>query len=298
MQRRAQQHSRHAEDHQRAKLLHRQAGAPEQAARQQTEDHRRQRRDEVQREVSAAVEHERPLAREQIQEPLIRDVGDVGVLVPVSREARQVMRPVQRDTDGGRVESRRRQGVQGERRPIPDQDHDRGGPLHCGLRPGQQKQKHVAQADLRQHVLEREVGLGPALRPEKDAERHQRDGANGRVPEQAREGLPFFAPARDGERQRDAHHEHEGRLNQIPGRAAHPLAMIEHARREPRDVAVGKPARDLRNPHDLRRHEQHREAAEHVEGEKTFHLFRGAPTGACSRSSTAPLTIAPSSEAK
>ena len=218
----------------------------EQPAGQQAEDHRRQRRHEVQREVAAAVEAERRLAREQVEEPHVGGVRRGWCSCPSARRSPvSVVRPVGRHADRRPVEARRRQRIQRERRPVADQDRRRRDRLPARARPGQQEQERVAQADLRQHVLEGEVGLRPPLRAQEDAE--QRSGAASartRVAEQPPKAWPRSRAAGDRERQRHADHEHERRLDQVPRRDADPLAMLEHVGDEERDAVarVGRAA--------------------------------------------------------
>ena len=68
--------------------------AAQQLARQQPEDHRGERRNETQRQVAAAVELKRFLARgKRFKNQTSKSCGRVGVLVPVGSNAFQ-MRPV------------------------------------------------------------------------------------------------------------------------------------------------------------------------------------------------------------
>ena len=57
------------------------AERPQQPAGQEAEDHRGERRDEAERGVAAAVVDERLLAREEVEEPLVRAAGEVRRLV-------------------------------------------------------------------------------------------------------------------------------------------------------------------------------------------------------------------------
>ncbi len=141
-------------------LLRPGARASEHATREQAEDHRRQRRDEVQRQVAAAVVDERPLPREEVEEPLVGPGSEIRVLVPVRGEAGDVVRPVGADADGRGIESRRRQRIERERGPVADEDERGGHELGADAGPAEQEEEDVAEADLRQHVFEREVGLG------------------------------------------------------------------------------------------------------------------------------------------
>ena len=55
------------------------------------------------------------------------------------------------------VEARGGEGVQRKRRPVPHQQQRRGGPLHPRAREAQEEEEDVAEADLREDVLEGEV---------------------------------------------------------------------------------------------------------------------------------------------
>jgi hypothetical protein len=130
---------------------------------------------------------------------------------------------------------------------------------------GEQEEEDVAQPDLGEDVLEREVRLRPVLRSQEDAERDQDEGAPDRMAELRGERLSPRAAAGHRERERHAHHEHERRLDQVPRNEAGPGDVIEPEGEPLCDAAVRELLRDARDPHDLRRHEQHRETAEHVE---------------------------------
>ena len=110
----------------------------------------------------------------------------------------------------------------------------------------EQEQERVAQADLRERVLERPVGLRPLERAEEDAEEDQRRAApDRRAPSRRANGLAPGAAAGDRERQRRADQERERRLDQIVERAALPRHVRgvvgddrpEPARRETRRAA-------------------------------------------------------------
>ena len=84
---------------------------PEHAAGDQAQDHRRQRGDEAERRVAAAVVRERPLAGEQVEEPGVERPGQVAVLVPVGGEAGHAGAASRPGTpDRGVIEVRTRQG--------------------------------------------------------------------------------------------------------------------------------------------------------------------------------------------
>ena len=102
---------------QQPQLLWPRAAALQHTAREQPEDHRRERGNEVQRQIAAAVVDKRPLARKQVEEPLVDPGGEVRVLVPVRREAGDVVRPVGADANGRRIESRQRAGDRARTQP-------------------------------------------------------------------------------------------------------------------------------------------------------------------------------------
>ena len=80
-----------------------------------------------------------------------------------------------------------------------------------------------------------------------------------------RERLPLRPPAGNRVGERHADHEHEGGLNQIPGHAADPGSMVEQVGEDAGEATVRELPCDRRNVQDLRRHEDHRHAAEDVE---------------------------------
>ena len=92
------------------------ASVAQPAAGDQSQDHGAERRNEAQRQISAAVGDEWLDARKQIQEPLVERVPEIGVLVPVRGEAGVVMLPVRRHAHGLLVEARTRRP---DRAPTP-----------------------------------------------------------------------------------------------------------------------------------------------------------------------------------
>ena len=189
-----------------------------------------------------AVEAERRLAREQVQEPDVERPRQVRVLVEVREEAGVEVRPV-----GGHADAAC------SRSPAPAADTATNAaqkPTRIAAktatwtrtrRERQQEQERVAEADLRQRVLERPVRLRPLERAQEDAEQDQGDAAPDRVHEHALEGLAPGAAARDRKRQRRADEERERRLNQIVERAALPRDVRRCCRRRsPRSALAGK----------------------------------------------------------
>jgi len=125
----ARRQAREPGSHQPAPRLTRPAIPPQQRAGEEAEDHRPERRDEAQGLVAATVEGERLLAREEVQEPAVELRREILALVPVRREAVQVVRPVGRHADGLPVETRARHGVEREHRPECHEDEPERCPL-------------------------------------------------------------------------------------------------------------------------------------------------------------------------
>ena len=101
-----------------------------------------------------------------------------------------MVRPVGRHADRRVVEAGGRQRIERERRPVADQDHRQRDPLARAAGTRQQEQERVAQADLRQRVLEREVGLRSRLRRRKTPSSDQDE----RPPERVRSMRPTPGP--------------------------------------------------------------------------------------------------------
>src|SRR5215468_10091622 len=94
-------------DHEPFHFAQRIALTAEHIARDQSKDHRSERRDEAERRIPAAVERERSFTREKIQEPHVESPRQIRVLVPMRGETAHPMRPVFRHADGRRIEIRR-----------------------------------------------------------------------------------------------------------------------------------------------------------------------------------------------
>ena len=180
-----------------AQLVAPRSRATEDASSQQAEDHRRQRWHEIQRQIAAAIEHERPLTREEVQEPLVGPRGSVRILVPVRGKARHVVRPVLPDAHRSGVEPCRRQGIDRKHCPIANQYQRGGGQLCARARPCEKKEEDVPETDLGQDVFESEVGLASRLRAEKDAQGDEDERAPDAVKKHAAKGLSLRATARD-----------------------------------------------------------------------------------------------------
>src|SRR5215208_919171 len=112
------------------------------------------------------------------------------------------MRPVRPYADLGVIETSRGQGIENERAPESNQDRQEHRDLNSQRRKREQEQEGVAQADLRERVLECPVGLRPPERAQEDAEQDQRYAAPHGVPEQLPESRAACAPVRQREWQR------------------------------------------------------------------------------------------------
>src|SRR5262249_47126342 len=241
--------------------VRRRAVAPEYAAADEAEDHRSERGDEAQRRVAAAIEEERALAREEVQEPRVEGPGEVAVLVPVGLESREEMSPVRRYADGRVVEVGRRQRVEDERRPVADEDGGERDPLVADGPEGEQEQKAVAEPDLGERVLEREVRLRLSHRAQPHAQEHEDERAPEGVGHELALGLARRAPARERERQGHADQEREGRLDEVVERAVGPLHVVLVMAEERPERGTDIAARGLAEAEHLAHQEQHDEAA-------------------------------------
>ena len=234
----------------------------------QAEDHRRQRRDEAERGPAAPVEAERLETRKEVEKPGVEGPRQVRVLVEVREKARVEVRPVGRNADRLVIEVGPRQRIQHERRPEPGEQHDERDRLHADRGERQQEQERVAETNLRERVFERPVGARAAQRAQEDPERDQRHAPPRGVKDHAAEGLPFRLPGGNRERQRRANQERERRLDQIVERAALPRNVLGVVGDQRPEAAVGEGAVEGPQPHRLREHEQHHEAAEGVDGDE------------------------------
>ena len=129
------------------------------AARDQAEDHRAQRRDEAQRQVAAAVGDKRRLARETGSGTTCRTPARGCCScssAPRARCSDAASPPARRPPDS---RTRARHRIQRPGQPVADEDHARA--VHCvaDRAEAEQEQERVAEADLRQRVLEGQVGL-------------------------------------------------------------------------------------------------------------------------------------------
>ena len=100
--------------------------------------------------------------------------------------------------------------------------------LHALVRERQEEEEGVAEADLRQRVLECPVGPWRLERAKEDPEEDQYDAAPHGVGEHVAEPLALGASAGDRERQRCAGEKRERWLNQIVQRTTLPRHVASY----------------------------------------------------------------------
>jgi hypothetical protein len=88
-------------------------------------------------------------------------------------------------------------------------------------------QERVADADLREDVHERPLRRAAGIRNQEDAKGGQREPSPARMSEHAAPRVPQTLAIEIRVRHRNADHEHERRLDQIPETAAQPLSVLE-----------------------------------------------------------------------
>ena len=132
------------------------------------------------------------------------------------------------------------QTPEGEEAPIANQDEQQRGELRLQRPAPEQEQKDVAQANLRKRVDQRPIERLKALRAEEHAEQDQDDCPAERMKQHARVRLSLRLSLGGGEWQRDAHHERERRLDQIPQAASSPGSMLELIDQQFPEAAFGK----------------------------------------------------------
>src|SRR5262249_1693945 len=121
-------------------------GVTQPTARGKSEDHRAESRYEAEGQVSAAVEYKGLSPREEVEEPLIECVAEVGVLVPVCREAGVVVCPVRRHADCLKVEVRPRHGIQRPCQPVTEENYAESNPLPARRLESEQEKKRIAKS--------------------------------------------------------------------------------------------------------------------------------------------------------
>jgi hypothetical protein len=231
-------------------------------------------------------------SRKNVEENPVGGRREIGVLVPVSGQARRLqagirelipfrrLRAVLGEIFRDKIPVCRRQGIVIEREPIAPQDHRHGDELRHEGGAQKDEREQITEPDLRQHVLEREIGHRRVGRAEKDAECDQDQRANERVTELQ---SPRIAPRlafRVRKGHRDADHEHECGLNQVPKDTARPGDVIQlPGGRVPKQFPrlavpslielgehVGMVLDEAGDSEAARNHQQHREAAISIEG--------------------------------
>jgi len=224
-------------------------------------------------------------AGEGVEKAAVELGGGVGMLVPVRGQAAKLVPVVGLalghlgEIAGDVVPFGPRHRMLEEEVPVARQNHRDGGHVHQRAAMGEEGHHRVPQADLRQHVLEGEVGHRRAARPEEDAEENQDHRADENVPDPFPERISPRLPARHREGNGRPHHEHERGLDQVPGGTAGPFhvlqLLVEHAPQGfpggavrgavvPRDH-LGVGVIDARDREPSRRHRQHDEPAIRVE---------------------------------
>ena len=188
------------------------------------------------------LKQERRLPREQVEEPGVERPRQVRVLVEVGEEPRVEVRPV---GAARRPRCSRSRPAAADRATNAAQKPTRitTKTAICtrSESEGEQEQERVAEADLRQRVFERPVGLrrfrstGGRCRGRSGAGCARRRG-RACVPNAS----PLRAPAGDRERQRRAGEERERRLNQVVERAPLPRHVRGVERHDRPERAVGK----------------------------------------------------------
>ena len=138
-------------------------------ARHEPEDHGDERGDEVQGLVAAAVEDERLLAREQVQEPLVKGRREIGVHVPVRPKAIQGLACLGH-AEGLELGPRSGDGREHERGPSGDGDDTDGPELYLPAPAHEQREEDIAESDLSEDVREDEVGPRPGAGGQEHAE--------------------------------------------------------------------------------------------------------------------------------
>src|ERR1700733_7928452 len=83
------------------------------------------------------------------------------------------MMPIGGNSDSGILEAGSRGGIKRPSQPGAKKDGSESDPLIAHRTKGQQEQKGIAQADLRERVLKGEVGLAAVERAKEDPERNQ-----------------------------------------------------------------------------------------------------------------------------
>ena len=249
-------------------------GAAQQLAGHEAEQHRRHRRDEIQRLVAAGVVLERlaGVGGQEVEQPAVEVGRGVGVHLPVGEEAGQVAARL-RQADGSVIEIGRRQREQGEPEPVADKDGRHSRQLHADAAAAQQVDEEIAEADLRQHVDEQVAGRLRPVGGEEYSQKNEHGRADGDVKEDFAVGVALVFSTGVGVGNGDAGHEHERRLNKVPEAAADPGDVVGVERQDVPDGVAGEAAGDLPQLEAGRGHRQHDEAAVGVQRGQAGRLF-------------------------
>src|ERR1035438_396981 len=124
-------------------------------AGREPQDHGAEGWNKAERQISAIVFDERLDAREEVEEPDVESVAEVVALIPVRQKSAE-------DAGNGWIER--------PSQPVTEENHAECGPLPLWRTPGEQEKEWITEADLRQRVLEGEVGLRRIERAQKDAQ--------------------------------------------------------------------------------------------------------------------------------
>src|SRR5271163_2175012 len=181
----------------------------------QAQDHGAQRGDKAQGKVAAVVEHEWVFARKEVQEPHIEGLPKVAVLIPVGAKPGVEVMPIGGHANRGVVEIRAGSRIERPGQPISKKEGAERNPLVAGWPEGQQEEKGIAQADLRQRVFKSEVCLAAVERTKKDAQRDQQQRSPDGMAEHPGKWSALALAAPDGVGEGYANQEGEGGLDHV-----------------------------------------------------------------------------------
>ena len=250
-------------------------GGDEPSSGDKTEQHGTQCGDEAEGEIAAGVVEEGRGSGKEIQEPEIEGLAEVYVLVPVCGESMQKVRvPLRGNADLGVVEADGRQGIEGPRQPVAEEDGTEGDPLPSRFREGEQEGEGVAEPDLGEGVFKGEVGEGLPDGSKEDSEGDEDEAAEDGVGDAVGEALALSMAAADGVGKSDPHEKGEGGLNEIVQAEPGPFDVGLVEGEDAPEEAVGIGSGDRGEAQDLGHHEQHDEAAVGVDGYVARRLLR------------------------
>ena len=223
--------------------------------------------------------------------PVRTEAGELRPFHFALRVTFQKFRRAGRDRSLHVGELRRRNRVVRKPAPIANQDHGHGHELSSQRPLAEQIQQGITQADLREHIHEREVGLLRAVRRQKHSQRDQHERSPQHMPKSSCGRLTFTRASRIRKRQRHADQKHEARLDQVPEPAPRPRDVIELVRENveqpqrnpirPRLAELVQVLRldQLREPKPARCHREHHKPAisvdrHHPVGGRTLLVLR------------------------